>query len=217
MSKFHTGIYIFFLISLAILGYLAHRLPYFPGDIAVSLWLQKIDLSFVNPVMQAVSYISSLIPAIFIVILVAGGLWLLKKKAEAPFIVSLASLTALANWLLKLLISRPRPDSELIQVLGESSGFSFPSGHTAYAVVFYGFLFYLVPRLTRQAAIRRALQSILTLLVMLTGASRIYLGAHWPSDTLASLLLGGLLLATAIALHHNYAEGNQRRLGDINA
>ena len=213
MSNPHIGLYIFFLISLAILGYLAHQLPYFPGDIAVSLWLQKIDLSFFNPVMQAVSYISSLIPVIVIVILVAGGLLLSRKKPEAIFLVSLTSLTALANWLLKLLIGRPRPDSELIQILGESSGFSFPSGHTAYAVVFYGFIFYLVPRLTRQTAVRRALQSILILLVILTGASRIYLGAHWLSDTLASLLLGGLLLATTIALHHNYAKGNQRRLG----
>ena len=213
MSKLHIGIYIFFLISLAILGYLAHQLPYFPGDIAVSLWLQKIDLSFFSPVMQAVSYISSLIPAIVIVSLVASGLLLSGKKPEVIFLISLTSLTALANWLLKLLVSRPRPDSELIQVLGESSGFSFPSGHTAYAVVFYGFLFYLVLRLTKQAAVRRALQSILILLIILTGASRIYLGAHWLSDTLASLLLGGLLLATTIALHHNYAEGNQRRLG----
>lgn len=213
MSNPHIGIYIFFLISLAILGYLAHQLPYFPGDIAVSLWLQKIDLSFFNPVMQAVSYISSLIPVIVIVILVAGGLLLSRKKPEAIFLVSLTSLTALANWLLKLLIGRPRPDSELIQILGESSGFSFPSGHTAYAVVFYGFIFYLVPRLTKQAAGRWALQPILILLVILTGASRIYLGAHWLSDTLASLLLGGLLLATTIALHHNYAKGNQRRLG----
>lgn len=213
MSNPHIGIYIFFLISLTILGYLAHQLPYFPGDIAVSLWLQKIDLSFFNPVMQAVSYISSLIPVIVIVILVAGGLLLSRKKPEAIFLVSLTSLTALANWLLKLLIGRPRPDSELIQILGESSGFSFPSGHTAYAVVFYGFIFYLVPRLTKQAAGRWALQPILILLVILTGASRIYLGAHWLSDTLASLLLGGLLLATTIALHHNYAKGNQRRLG----
>ena len=213
MSKLHIGIYIFFLISFGILGYFAHQLPYFPGDVAVSLWLQNIDLSFFNPVMQTVSYISSLIPAIIIVILVAGGLLLLGKKPEVIFLISLTSLTALANWLLKLLIGRPRPDSELIQVLGESSGFSFPSGHTAYAIVFNGFLFYLVPRVTRQATIRRALQSILILLVLLTGSSRIYLEAHWPSDTLAGLLLGGLLLATAIALHHNYAKGNQRRLG----
>ncbi len=44
---------------------------------------------------------------------------------------------------MKLLIARPRPETELIQTLWGNNDYSFPSGHIAYAVVFYGFLFYL--------------------------------------------------------------------------
>jgi len=204
MSRLHTGVYALLLIAFGLLCYLAHQLPGFPGDIAISLWLQGIDLPFLNPIMQATSYISSLIPAIIIVALVAGGLWASGKRLEAIFVASLTSSAALFNWLLKLLISRPRPGNEL-NVL------SFPSGHATYAVVFYGFLFYLTPRLVKQPLARSALQSLLILLILLSGASRIYLGAHWPSDILGSLILGGLLLAPTIALYRNYAKGQKRR------
>ena len=61
------------------------------------------------------------------------------------------------------------------------------------------------------------LSPLLILLILLTGVSRIYLGDHWFSDVLGSLFLGGLLLAPAITIYHNYAVGCQRTAGDKNA
>jgi len=206
MSKLGAGIYAFFLVLFGLLCYLAHRFPYFPGDIAISLWLQAIKLPFFKLSMQGVSFISSFIPSVIIVILVAGGLLAWRRKLEPIFIAALAVIQAPLNSLLKLLISRPRPSSEIGQVLSANSGFSFPSGHTTYAVVFYGFLFYLTPRLVRQPVAARTLQSLLILLIFLTAISRIYLGAHWASDTLGSLLFGGLLLVPAIALYNKYSK-----------
>lgn len=217
MSKFGAGIYFLSLALFGLLGYFAYQLPYFPGDISVSLWLQGIDLPLFNPIMQAVSFISSLIPATIIVALLVGGLLVSGRKLEPIFIASLTSFCALLNWLLKLIIDRPRPGSELIRVMGESNGLSFPSGHIVYAVVFYGFLFYLALRLVKQPVATGALCSLLILLILLTGASRVYLGAHWFSDALGSFFLGGLLLAPTIALYHNYTVGRQRTLGDKNA
>ena len=207
MSRLCAGIHVFFLVLLIILCYLAHRFPYFPGDIAISLWLQGIDLPFLDPIMRTVSYISSPTPAIVIVALVAIGLWASSRKLEATFVASLPSAAALLNWLLKLLISRPRPVIEL-------NGLSFPSGHVTYAIVFYGFLFYLTPRLVKQPLAAAALRFLLVLIILLTGTSRVYLGAHWPSDVFGSLVLGGLLLAPAMTLYHNYAKA---KTGDRNA
>ena len=167
--------------------------------------------------MQAVSYISSVIPAIVIVALLAAALWASGKKLEPIFIVTLPSATALLSWLLKSLVSRPRPNNELIQLLVESNGFSFPSGHVTYAIVFYGFLFYIVPRLVKQPAVTVALRSLLMLLILLTAVSRLYLGAHWTSDVFGSVFLGGLILAPATILYHNYVKGRQRKLGDKSA
>ncbi|MFH0768535.1 MAG: phosphatase PAP2 family protein [Chloroflexota bacterium] len=197
-------VYVCFLVLFGLLCYLARQFPTLPGDIAISLWLQGVDLPFLNPTMKAISYISSLIPAAIIVVLVAVGLWGAGKKLDSIFIVSLTSLAALLDWLLKSLISRPRPDG-LIQTLLGNNDYSFPSGHIAYAVVFYGFLFYLLPGLNNRPAIIWILRSGLVLLILLTGASRVYLGAHWPSDALGGIFLGGLLLALAIVLY-NYLK-----------
>jgi undecaprenyl-diphosphatase len=201
----------FLLVLLGLLSYFAHSIPILPGDVAISHWLQAGNLASLAPLMQTVSFVSSTVPAAIIVASLTIGLWLWGKRLEAIFIASSTSLAALLDWLLKWLIDRPRPGSELMLAAGGDTGLSFPSGHTTYAVVFYGLLFYLAPRLIKQPA-ARVLQSILVLLILLTGASRVFLGAHWPSDVLGSLLLGGLLLVAAIALYKNFKYQNRGRL-----
>ena len=99
--------------------------------------------------MQAVSHMGSSSPATIMSVLLLGGLWALGRKIELIFVTPLTSFGALLSWLLKLLISRPRPNSGLVLLLQENNGLSFLSGYVVYAVVFYGFLFYLVPRLVK--------------------------------------------------------------------
>ncbi len=200
-------VYFFCLAFFGLLCYLARQSQNLPGDTTIRLWLQSVDLPFFNAIMQTISYVASVMPAVVIVVLVGGGLWATGKKLEAIFTVSLPSAAALLDWLLKMLISRPRPETALI--LRVNNDYSFPSGHITYAVVFYGFLFYLAPRLTKQPATVWVLRLVLILLILLTATSRVYLGAHWPSDVLGSLLLGGLLLAPAILLYDNYTKTQQ--------
>ena len=204
MSKLHAGIYVFFLISFGILCYFARQLPYFPGDSTISQWLQRIDLPFFAPLMETVSDLGSTIPIIVTVLGVVLVLWFFGGKLEIIFVTALPSVAGLLNYLFKLVVNRPRPGG---------GSLSFPSGHTTYAVTLFGFLFYLVPRLTKQPAVVVTLRCLLILLVLLTGVSRVYLGDHWPSDIAGSFLLGGLLLAPTIALYHNYAKGRERKLG----
>lgn len=211
MTRLSIGIYALFLILFGLLCYLARQLPYFAGDISISLWLQSIEIPFFKPIMQVAS---SLLLAVPVIALLAIGLWMLGKKLEAIFIASLTSSAALISWLLKLLISRPRPSGELVQILAGSWWTSFPSGHATCALVFCGFLFYLAPSLVKQPVVRGLLRSLLIILILLIGLSRIYLGVHWASDVVGGLFLGGLLLYPAIVLYSNYATkqgvGNAR-------
>ncbi len=204
MSRLHTGIYALCLVLFGLLGYLAHRLPYFPGDSTISQWLQRIDFPFFAPLMETVSDLGSTIPIIVTVLGVALVLWFFGGKLEIIFVTALPGVAGLLDYLFKLMVNRPRPGG---------GSLSFPSGHTTYAVTLFGFLFYLVPRLTKQPAVIVTLRCLLILLVLLTGVSRVYLGDHWPSDIAGSFLLGGLLLAPTIALYHNYAKGHKRKLG----
>lgn len=209
MSRLGAGIYALFAILFGFLGYFAHQWPYFTGDINVSLWFQGI--SFLKPLMQATSYVSSPLPAVIAVALVAGGLWLWRKKLEAIFIALSTSSAALISWLLKLLISRPRPSSELVTILERTSGSSFPSLHTTCALVFGGFLFYLAPRLIRQPVVSGVVRAIIAIVILLIGVSRIYLGAHWTSDVVGGLFLGGLILYPSISFYHNYVSKQKSR------
>lgn len=95
---------------------------------------------------------------------------------------------------LKNIFARPRPE---LAVYGESS-YSFPSGHSAVSVAFYGFLTYIL--------IRERLGPVLVSflagasLIFLIGLSRLYLVEHYLSDVLNGYLVGALWALVGIWL-----------------
>jgi membrane-associated phospholipid phosphatase len=92
--------------------------------------------------------------------------------------------------LMKLIVERPRPGQSLI----EATGFSFPSGHAATSVAFYGTLALIGMRACRTAPARVAIAAAAALVVLAVGGTRIYLGAHYPTDVVAGWLTGGILM-----------------------
>ena len=200
MRKRYVVFYAFFLILFGLLGYLAHQFSSFPGDAVISQWIKGINFPFFAPLMEAVSDLGSGVSTVVTVLVIVTVLWYFKRRLEAVFVASLPALAGLLNYLLKLLVDRPRPGDDLL-----GGGLSFPSGHTTYAVVLFGFLCYLAPVLIKRSAAARMLQLLLVVLILFTGISRVYLGSHWPSDILGSLLFGGLMLAPAVVIYHNYA------------
>jgi undecaprenyl-diphosphatase len=122
--------------------------------------------------------------------------------------IALAALAALRHWhgcltlalsiattevvvaAVKLLVSRPRPPSG--DALTQASGFSFPSGHAATAVAVYAVLTLL---LARRCCGRTRIAVALAgaLVVLAVGASRVYLGVHYPTDVVAGWLTGATL------------------------
>lgn len=195
------AIYVCGLVLFGLLSGLAHRFYNLPGDAAVSRWLQGIDFPLFDITMRAASWLGDNPQTVITVLGLAVLLVYFKRRLEAVFVIALPSLAGLLNYGMKVLVDRPRPGDELL-----SGGLSFPSGHTTYAVVLFGFLCYLAPRLIKRPSAARAAQAALVLLICLSGAARVYLGAHWPSDILGSFLFGGLLLAAALALYHSYAQ-----------
>ena len=101
-------------------------------------------------------------------------------------------------WIIKNIVERPRPP--LAESLVAETSYSFPSGHSFVAIAFYGLItFFLFERSKKRY--QKVLIIILgTILVILIGASRIYLGAHWPSDVLASYASGLAWLSIIITI-----------------
>ena len=93
---------------------------------------------------------------------------------------------------MKWTVQRARPDAVIAYPMPTS--FSFPSGHALFATAFYGsFVVIVLPRLTGWA--RAVAWVTLTTLVLAIGASRIFLGVHYPSDVIAGFLAGALCIA----------------------
>ena len=103
--------------------------------------------------------------------------------------------------------------SQLVQVWHISNDFGFPSAHTVHGVLFYGFLLYLASTHWPFHRTRRYVQGLLVLLMLVTGPSRVYLGAHWPSDVLGGYLLGGLLLAVMLTAYRRWRQTLRYRSG----
>ena len=123
-------------------------------------------------------------------------------------VVTLAG-AGLLNWLLKLSFARERPEALFEYPLPGSP--SFPSGHSLYAAsIFGGLAALLAPRL-RHRALRIAVWSGGTILILLIGFSRVYLGVHYPSDVVAGYSVGVIWVA-AVALGDRVARHRRRRM-----
>lgn len=85
-------------------------------------------------------------------------------------------------------------------MLVQEKGYSFPSGHSFVAVAFYGFLIYLIITSNWNKKVKIVSSLFLTVLILLIGISRIYLGVHYPSDVTAGFIGGTIYLIIFIEI-----------------
>jgi undecaprenyl-diphosphatase len=119
----------------------------------------------------------------------ALGLMLRGRWRAAATLVVAYVVTDATVAIVKLIVSRPRPDASLT----EAGGFSFPSGHSAMSMVVYGCLAFALARAVRGFP-RVAFALCGAALVVAIGLSRIYLGVHYPSDVIAGWTTGAAIL-----------------------
>ena len=122
--------------------------------------------------------------ALFFSMVLAYLLWRSHKRA-ALYWVAAGGFALLVGPLLKYGLRIPRPDI----IAQARSSYAFPSGHTLWAMVMYGFFAVLVAR-TLTPRWRWIPYSLAGLLVTNIAISRLYLGMHWLSDVLGSVALG---------------------------
>ena len=126
------------------------------------------------------------------------ALWFAYRKAHYWLIVLLAAVPGgmLLNVVLKHIFRRQRPSLE--DPLLTLTTYSFPSGHTVAATLFYGVLACYLVRRTGAWPRRALVVGAACLMVMLVALSRMYLGVHYLSDVMAASMEGAAWLAVCV-------------------
>jgi undecaprenyl-diphosphatase len=119
-----------------------------------------------------------------------GYLMWIGRRAEAAWIAASLAGASLLNLGLKSWMNRPRPF--VVPHLAEATTASFPSGHAMVSAAVYLTLGLMLAEAEPRAGRRLFIAGFASLLVLLIGCSRVYLGVHWPSDVLAGWCFGAV-------------------------
>ena len=159
-----------------------------PFDQAAEAWMQHHITPLHTTLMLTATELASVGFVSVVTALVAAvmahqrsGYWLGRLALSVPGCV-------LLNELLKNVFHRSRPSLE--HPLVQLPSYSFPSGHTVAATVFYGFAAILLWSYIAPRAWRLVIGPAIVVVILMVGLSRVYLGAHYPTDVLAGFLEG---------------------------
>jgi len=170
--------------------------PYFAGDVAVARVIQRASPA---PVWWATP-ISSLAPApnrYYVMALAALLSFLVAGWRGLVIAAGAMALDQFGAESTKAIFSRPRPSRELIAVVGNPSGFSFPSTTLTFFCATFGTVAVLSAR-KAATPLNGVILIAASIPLVLGCVARVALGLHWPSDVvLTSVICLTWLWATA--------------------
>lgn len=159
-------------------------------DIEYLLWLQNFRNAINDALTPFMEWISHFAVA-YLLMAPVFVYWCISKR-KGLYVLASTVLSLAVNSVVKLTACIYRPWIKDVRVvpagnaITESTGYSFPSGHTATAAPIYGGLAYVFKK--------KWLTWLCVFLILLTGFSRNYLGVHTPQDVLTALLISAACL-----------------------
>lgn len=155
------------------------------------------------PLAKFITNFGGVIGLIIIAITISSILVIKKHKLMGFLVLLNLTLSGGLNQVLKRIVQRPRPtEYRLI----EESGYSFPSGHSMVSAAFYGFFIYLIFKNVKNKYIKWISIFSLSLLIILIGISRIYLGVHYTSDVMAGFVISISYLVIFTSIVNDYLD-----------
>ena len=143
------------------------------------------------------------VTAVALILLVAGSLAGRPRDAVAG--AATIALAATVIEIVKRVVARTRP--EVLEPILVETGFSFPSGHSANAMVAYGIVAVVVGRTSLGRRTRILVQVGLACVIGLVGISRVWLGVHYPTDVVAGWATGAVAVCAYAALTRRASPG----------
>jgi len=136
-------------------------------------------------------------------------LWPLRDPLKCLAFGSIAAIGWVSSELGKIIVSRPRPPSAAAHsLIRETASDSFPSGHTAFV---FSLTCAVIIVLCRPGFARRSAMLAGTVLVIVVATSRVYIGVHYPTDVIGSVLLSSASIMLWLPLWNKIIEPQLRR------
>jgi len=147
-------------------------------------------------VMMVITYSGSYLIVSGVTFLSAISFYIHKHTSKIfPLFVSVIG-SAATVFIIKHIFYRARP---FFEAFYPETGSSFPSGHATAAMALYGFLIYAIWRHDKHH-LKNPFIIFLSILIILVGVSRLYLGVHYFSDVLAGYAVGFIWILISIWL-----------------
>ncbi len=185
----------------ALLAFVARVAGPLPGDLPLARFLQDLPL----PGGGSGALLSNADRMVWLLLVVALAGTLLRRRWSDALFIFLASFTAvLVGLALKLVVARPRPSAELVRVYDPSQSYSFPSITAFFSVVLLGAIVYLIWRTQLPHSVLSVAVGTSSVLILVLGLSRVYVGEHWATDVLGGWLFGAAWLLVLVRLRQHF-------------
>ncbi|MDR0462659.1 MAG: phosphatase PAP2 family protein [Pseudomonadales bacterium] len=169
----------FLLFVLVVVGLLTSSI--YNLDTATFYFLSKNNIDCIGSFLRIITNAGNVVYLACLCAILTLLFW--KQKWGFLPIINFFGIAALSQ-VLKYIFVRERPDPLL------RGGYSFPSAHTMLATAVLGFLIYLIITKTNWSKVIKVLvSSLLGVIILLVGISRVYLGYHFASDVLAGIFV----------------------------
>jgi len=191
-------------VFLALAWNISPHSPLVQLDMAIGSWLQAHRSPALAAFLYAVTQLNSTAGIGLMTLVLVAILARMREGCWVLGVVLSVGGGMLLNLLLKDLYERARP--ALNDPLVVLTTYSFPSGHTAGATAFYGVLAAFLVSRTRHGRERANIVAAAAFAVALVAFSRVYLGAHYPSDVVAATASSCVWLVLCLSLVHVMAR-----------
>jgi undecaprenyl-diphosphatase len=182
-------------------------------DNSVNRWFVTQRTSTLNSVSSLGSALGETLTIIGIAVGVSIVLAIGRHWRELGFLLAGLTVEATTALTVSTLVNRPRPNVPRLDAAPPTA--SFPSGHTAAAIVLYVSLAIILASFVRSTPVRALVWTLAIAIPIFVGISRLYRGMHHPTDVMGSIMLGaGSLLFALLASRTAGAVGDDRRAND---
>ena len=200
MKRIENILFIICLIIFIFISYLVLT----HNDIVIDSYVYNFISKFINNrLTRNIIYLTNIGSSISVISICIISLIVFKDKIYGILISINLCILGLIQVIFKSIFTRSRPlDINLIV----EKGYSFPSGHSLTSLAFYGFIIYLIYKSKLNIGEKRLLISMLSIIILVIGLSRVYLGVHYFTDVIGGFTLSYVYLFIYIKIVKKYLK-----------